>query len=95
MGIYLVEHEWEVSKSKEVRAMVSQIAENDRTGRLPQGYGLLGVMLSKEEPKAFCVWQADSKSGLEGLLGSVNPPTTHTVRPFDVLYGISREQTLA
>ncbi|HZW56672.1 MAG TPA: hypothetical protein VFF30_10330 [Nitrososphaerales archaeon] len=91
MGIYLVQHEWEANRSNEVKSIVSQIIENDRAGKLPAGYGLLGVMLSKDEPRAYCVWEAESKSGLEGLLKSVNPPTRNSVQPFDVLYGVSKE----
>jgi hypothetical protein len=92
MGTYLVQHEWETSKSNEVKSIVSQVVENDRTGKLPHGYNLLSVMLSKDEPRAFCLWQAESKSGLEGLLKSVNPPTRNSVQPFDVLYGVSKER---
>ena len=95
MGIYLVQHEWDPNRSNEVKSIVSQIIENDRAGRLPKGFGLLGAMVSKEEPKAFCVWEAESKSGLEGLLKSVNPPTRNSIRPVDVLYGVSKEHILA
>jgi hypothetical protein len=90
MGTYLVQHEWETSKSNDVKAIVSTIVENDRTGKLPRGYSLLGVMLSKDQPRAYCVWEAESKSGLEGLLKSVNPPTRNSVQPFDILYGVSK-----
>lgn len=95
MPTYLVQHEWERNRSDEVKSIVSGIIVNDRTGKLPSGYNLLGVILSKEEPKAFCVWEAESKSGLEGLLKSVNPPTRHSVEPFDVLYGVSKVQVPA
>lgn len=90
MGIYLVQHEWEHNRSNEVKAVVSQIIENDRSGKLPNGYGLIGVMLSKEELKALCVWQAESKAGLEDILKTFNPPTKNSVHPFDVLYGVSK-----
>ena len=95
MGIYMVQHEWETSRSEEVKSIVSQIIENDRSGKLPKGYALLDVMLSKEAPKAFCVWEAESKSGLEGLLKSVNPPTKNSIQPLDVLYGVRRERITA
>lgn len=90
MGTYLVQHEWEANKSNDVKAIVSKIIENDRTGKLPRGYSLLGVILSKDQPKAYCVWEAESKSGLERLIKSVNPPTRNTVQAFDVLYGVSK-----
>lgn len=90
MGIYLVEHEWETGRSNDVKSVVSQIIESDRTGKLPHGYGLLGVMLSKDKPKAFCVWEAESRSGLEGLLKSVNPPTRNSIQSFEILYGVSK-----
>ena len=85
-----MQHEWETSKSNDVKAIVSAIVENDRTGKLPPGYNLLGVMLSKDQPRAYCVWEAESKSGLEGLLKSVNPPTRNSVQPFEILYGVSK-----
>ena len=90
MGIYLVEHEWETSRSNDVKSVVSQIIENDRAVKLPHGYGLLGVMLSYDKPNAFCVWEAESRSGQEGLLKSVNPPTRNSIQSFDVLYGVSK-----
>lgn len=90
MGTYLVQHEWEVERSEDVKAIVSAIIENDRAGKLPPGYNLLGVMLSKDQPRAQCVWEAESRSGLEGLLKSVNPPTRSSIQPFDILYGVSK-----
>ncbi|MDG6905105.1 MAG: hypothetical protein JRN20_04890 [Nitrososphaerota archaeon] len=95
MGTYLVQHEWAADKSDDVKAIVSSIIENDRTGKLPRGYSLLGVLLSKDQPKAQCVWQAESQSGLEGLLKSVNPPTRNSIQPFDILYGVSKIKSSA
>ncbi len=90
MPTYLVEHEWERNRSDEVKSIVSGIIDNDRKGKLPSGFSLLGVMLSKDEPRAFCVWEAESKTGLEGLLKSVNPATRNTVKALDVIYGVSK-----
>ncbi len=84
---FMVTHEWDSSKTDEVVAVVSKIIEVARSGRLPAGFNLLGVMMSREAPKAYCVWQSENKASLEGLLGSVNPPTRHTVSEFDRVYG--------
>jgi hypothetical protein len=62
---FVVQHEWDSMKTSEVVAVVSKIIENSKTGKLPEGFDLLRVMLSKEAPKAYCVWQAESKASLE------------------------------
>ncbi len=67
--------------------MVSKIIESAKSGKLPSGFSLLGVTLSKEAPKAYCIWRSSSKASLEQLLASVNPPTTHTVTEFEPVYG--------
>ncbi len=85
---FIVQHEWDSAKTGEVVPVVSKIVENAQSGRLPAGFNLLGVMLSKEAAKAYCIWQSESKSSLEGLLSSVNPPTRHSVSEFDRIYGI-------
>jgi hypothetical protein len=87
---FVVRHEWDSAKTGEVLPAVSKIIENAQTGKLPAGFKLLGVMLSKEAPKAYCVWQSESKASLESLLSSVNPPTRHTVAEFDPVYGLAR-----
>ncbi len=84
---FMVTHEWDSSKTDEVVAAVSKIIDGARSGRLPAGINLLGVMMSKEAPKAYCVRQSESRASLEGLLGSANPPTRHTVSEFDRVYG--------
>ena len=83
---FVVQHEWDSAKTDQVVPVVSKIIESARSGNLPAGFNLLGVMLSKEVPKAYCVWQSESKASLEGLLSSVNPPTRHTVSEFDRIY---------
>jgi hypothetical protein len=88
MGTYLVEHEWEPNRSDEVKSIVGGIIEKDRKNQLPSGYELLGVMLSANEPKATCVWEAPGKSDLQSLLQSVNPPTRHTVSEYQILFGV-------
>jgi hypothetical protein len=90
MKTYVVQHEWDGSKANQVVPVVSGIIENSKTGKLPKGFSLLGVMLSKDSPNAYCVWQAESKQALEQLLASVNPPTKHTVSEFDAIYGIAK-----
>jgi hypothetical protein len=90
MGTYLVQHEWDQTRSNEVKSIVGGIIEKETKNELPRGYDLLGVMLSAIEPKATCVWEAPSKSDLEGLLESVNPPTKHTVSEYQVLFGVSK-----
>jgi hypothetical protein len=83
---FVVQHEWDSAKTDQVVPVVSKIIEGARSGNLPTGFNLLGVMLSKEVPKAYCLWQSESKASLEGLLASVDPPTHHTVAEFDRLY---------
>jgi hypothetical protein len=90
MTNYLVEHTWDVERSNEVKSIVGAIIEKDRKNELPIGYQLLGVMLSTSEPKATCVWEAPSKTDLQSLLGSVNPPTRHTVSEYQILFGVSK-----
>lgn len=90
MGIYLVQHEWKSEKSEEVKSIVSAIINKERNRQLPNGHQLIGVMLSSSEPKAMCVWEATSKSDLEGLLNSVNPPTRHSVTEYQILFGVSK-----
>ncbi len=87
---FVVQHEWDSAKTREVVPVVSKIIENAQAGKLPAGFKLLGVMLSKEAPKAYCVWQSESKSSLENLLASVKPPTRHTVSEFEGIYGIAK-----
>ncbi len=87
MNTYIVQHTWESAKSEQVMPVVSAIIEKAKTGNLPKGFELRGVMLSKSEPKAYCTWGAESKTALEDLLKSVNPPTTHTVSEFNPIYG--------
>jgi hypothetical protein len=86
---FVVQHEWDHAKTNEVVPVVSGIIENSKTGKLPKGFNLLGVMMSKDSPKAYCIWQSESKEALEQLLASVNPPTRHTVSEFDAIYGIT------
>ena len=83
---FVVQHEWDSSKIDQVVPVVSKIIENAKSGKLPAGFNLLGAMLSKEAPRAYCIWQSESKASLEGLLSSVNPPTRHTVSEFDRIY---------
>jgi hypothetical protein len=90
MGIYLVQHEWKPERSEEVKAVVSGVIEKERTRRLPDGHQLIGVMLSANEPKALCVWESKSRSELEGLLESVNPPTEHSITEYQILFGVSK-----
>lgn len=87
---FVVQHEWDSAKTSEVVPVVSKIIENSKAGKLPKGFNLLGVMLSKEAPRAYCVWQSESKASLEQLLASVNPPTRHSVSEFDAIYGIAK-----
>jgi hypothetical protein len=87
---FVVQHEWDSAKTGEVVLVVSNIIESSKTGKLPKGFNLLGVMLSKEAPRAYCVWQSESKASLEQLLASVNPPTRHSVSEFDTIYGIAK-----
>ncbi len=90
MQTYLVSHEWDVARSEEVKNIVSGIIDKERNSSLPEGFHLLGVMLSSGEPKAYCIWQAASKQELVSLLSSVNPPTTHSVDEYQILFGESR-----
>ena len=90
MGTYLVQHEWDQDKSNEVKSVVGSIIEKERKNELPRGYDLLGVMLSANEPKATCVWEAPSVSDLQGLLKSVNPPTRHSISEYQILFGVSK-----
>lgn len=87
---FVVQHEWDGARTNEVVPVVSGIIENSKAGKLPKGFNLLGVMLSKDSPKAYCVWRSESKQALEKLLASVNPPTKHTVSEFDAIYGIAK-----
>ncbi|MDG6998374.1 MAG: hypothetical protein JRN15_04580 [Nitrososphaerota archaeon] len=90
MGTYLVNHEWNASRSDEVKSVVSSIIEKERNSSLPSGFHLLWVMLSSTQPRAYCVWEAQSKRVLEDLLASVNPPTKYAVEEYQILYGESR-----
>jgi hypothetical protein len=85
---FVVQHEWDSAGTGEVVPVVSGIIANAKSGKLPSGFNLLGVLLSKESPRAYCVWQSESKESLEQLLASVSPPTRHTVSEFDRVYGI-------
>lgn len=87
---FVVQHEWDGSKSGEVVPVVSKIIQDAQAGKLPAGFNLLGVMLSKEAPKACCFWQTESRASLEGLLSSVNPPTRHSVSEFDPVFGFEK-----
>ncbi len=87
---FVVQHEWDSAITDQVVPVVSKIIESARSGKLPAGFSLLGVMLSNESPKAYCVWQSESRAALEGLLSSVNPPTRHSVSEFDSVYGIGK-----
>ena len=87
---FVVQHEWDEPKTDQVVQAVSKIIESARTGKLPGGFTLLGVMLSKEVPEAHCLWRSESKESLEALLSSVNPPTRHTVSEFDRIYESGR-----
>ncbi len=89
---FVVQHEWDNAKTTEVVPAVSKIIENSKTDKLPKGFNLLGVMLSKETPKAYCVWQSESKASLEQLLASVNPSTRHSVSEFETIFGIAKAQ---
>ena len=86
---FLVQHEWDSAKTGAVVPVVSGIIENAKSGKMPKRFHLLGVLLSKEAPRAYCVWQSESKESLEQLLASVNPPTRHVVTEFDRVSGIT------
>lgn len=86
---FVVEHGWDSAKTGEVVSVVSRIIENAKSGKLPAGVNLLEVILSKEAPRAHCVWESESRASLEELLASANPPTRHSVAEFDRVYGIS------
>lgn len=83
---FVVQHEWDSAKTREVVPVVSGIISNARSGKLPTGFSLLSVLLSKEAPRAYCIWQSESKESLEQLLASVNPPTRHTLSECEVTY---------
>lgn len=83
---FVVQHEWDSAKTNQVVPVVSKIIADAQSGTLPAGFKLLGVMLSKDAPKACCVWESESRGSLEGLLTSVNPPTRHAVSEFERLY---------
>lgn len=85
---FIVQHEWDSAKTNDVVPVVSKIIENASSGQLPSGFNLLGVLLSQEAPKAYCVWESESKAALEQLLASVNPPTRHSVAEFNPVYGM-------
>jgi hypothetical protein len=87
---FIVQHEWDSGRTDDVFTVVSKIVESAQSEKLPAGFNLLGVMLSKEALKAYCLWQPESRAALEGLLSSVNPPTRHTVAEFDRVYGIGK-----
>lgn len=84
---FVVQHEWDSARTDDVVSVVSGIISNAKSGKLPKGFGLQRVLLSKDAPKAYCVWQSESKESLEQLLASVNPPTRHAVSEFDTIYG--------
>ncbi len=90
MGTFVVQHEWEPRRSEEVKRVVSGIIAQASGKKLPKGYELVSVFLNTNEPKAYCFWNAPSKSELEGLLHQVNPPTTHTVKETQGIYGLDR-----
>lgn len=90
MGTFVVQHEWEPRRSDEVKRVVSGIIEQAAGKKLPKGYELLNVFLNMEEPKAYCFWNAPSRSELEGLLRQVNPTTTHIVKETQGLYGFDK-----
>ncbi len=74
-----VQHERDSAKTEEVIPVVSGIIGSAQIGRLPVGFSQLGVVMSKEAPKAYRVWQSESKASFEGLIPSVVPPTRHSV----------------
>ncbi|MDG6900625.1 MAG: hypothetical protein JRM80_01490 [Nitrososphaerota archaeon] len=84
---FVVQHEWDSAKTNDVVSVVSGIISNAKSGKLPKGFSLQRVLLSKDAPRAYCVWQSESKESLERLLASVNPPTRHSVSEFNAIYG--------
>lgn len=90
MSVYLVQHEWKPKKSEEVRSIVYGIMQKERTRQLPYGHKLIGVMLSASESKALCVWESKNKQELEALLQSVNPPTSHEISEYQILFGVGK-----
>ncbi len=95
MTTYLIEHRWDEGRSVEAKALVSKIIDMAASKKLPTGYRLLNVVLNKEDRCAECVWEAPSKTELESLVKSMNPPTIHTLSEAQVLYGLERVPRIA
>jgi len=64
---FIVQHEWDGAKTSEVVPVVSKIIESAQSGKFPAGFSILGVTLSKEALKAYCIWRSESKASLEGF----------------------------
>jgi len=90
MATFLIEHRWDEGRSEEAKSLVSKIVDMAATGKLPRGYRLLNVVLNKEDRCAECLWEAPSRSELENLVKSMNPPTIHTLSEAQILYGLDR-----
>jgi hypothetical protein len=79
MATVIVEHEWNAKDGEKVFKIVGSIVEMSKTGKLPKGFSLKSVDVIAGSPRAICRWEAPSAEALSGLLGQVNPPTTHRV----------------
>ncbi|MEM3804108.1 MAG: hypothetical protein QXX17_06825 [Conexivisphaerales archaeon] len=90
MFTYMVRHEWNADDTDVVNSAIGQLIEKSRNNQLPKGVSLLGVMLSYSHPEAICVWEADRKETIEGMLKELNVPTRHTVAQYRAIYGLSK-----
>ncbi|MGC8645203.1 MAG: hypothetical protein ACP5UO_02900 [Thermoplasmata archaeon] len=79
MANLIVEHSWRKEDTDKVLKTVGGIVEMAKASKLPQGFSLKSINALPNENRAICNWEAPSKSALEDLLSSVNPPTDHKV----------------
>lgn len=79
----IVEHRWKNEDGEKVMKTVEGIIGMKQGGSLPEGFNLLSINVIGEENRAICNWDAPSADAMSGLLGQVNPPTTHKVYQAD------------
>ncbi len=65
---FVVEDRWTARQMDEVARVVSSIIANAQSGKLPRGFDLMEVLPSRAEPRAICIWKAESREALESLL---------------------------
>ena len=86
MAEFIIEHEWSAENSERVVKTVNGIVEMAKSSKLPAGFQLKEVNVVAGGTKAFCTWNAPSKSAIAELVQKVNPPTKWSVFELNRMY---------